>query len=76
MARLRDREPELWRGEWLHPSAGTHSYPPRRARFDPPRRTCPHCGLPAQTDDARCPVCAARYFPTWRARLRAWWRSQ
>jgi hypothetical protein len=45
--------------------------PPRRMRRPPPRRTCSHCGLPANTRDALCPVCAAPYFPTWRARVRA-----
>jgi hypothetical protein len=45
--------------------------PPPRRRRPPPRRVCSHCGLPANTTDLLCPVCAAPYFPTLRSRLRA-----
>jgi hypothetical protein len=45
--------------------------PPGRPRRPPPRRTCSHCGLPANTAERLCPVCAAPYYPTLLGRLRA-----
>jgi len=73
----RDLEPSLWRGEWQTPAAGHHSFPPRiRSRFDAPPRRCPHCELVAQTSEPTCPVCAAPYFSTWWARLRALLRGE
>ncbi len=62
-------DPPPLRGEWLHPAAGHHSYPPRRPRFPGPRRTCPHCGLVSQTSARDCPVCGARFNPSRIARL-------
>lgn len=63
-------EPPPLRGAIFHPGAGYHSYPPPTRRFEPPRRTCPRCGLPADTWSPTCPVCATRYEPTLRERLR------
>jgi hypothetical protein len=62
-------EPRQMRGEWLHPAAGYHSYPPRRPRFPGPRRTCPHCGLVSETSAHDCPVCGAAFTPRLRDRL-------
>ena len=56
-------EPRPLAGEWVHPSAGWHDYPPRKPRFPGPRQTCPHCGLTSETSARECPVCAARFRP-------------
>jgi hypothetical protein len=58
-------EPHPLRGDWVHPPAGFHSYPPPRPRFPGPRQTCTHCGLTSETSARECPVCGERY----RARL-------
>ena len=64
-------EPPPLRGDWVKPAAGYHSYPPARPRFPGPRRACPHCELVSETSSRRCPVCAAPFAPTPRARLAA-----
>jgi uncharacterized paraquat-inducible protein A len=58
------------RGSIYHPGAGYHDYPPPRNRSDPPRRVCPHCELTAYTLSPTCPVCATRYQPRWRDRVK------
>ena len=63
------QEPRPTRGEWWHPAAGYHSYPPRRTRFPGPRKVCPHCELPSQTTDKTCPVCGTRFKPVWWRRV-------
>jgi hypothetical protein len=71
------REPKPLRGAIYHPGAGYHSYPPPKRRFAAVRRRCGHCGLPADTREASCPVCGARYAPTTRrGRLLALVRRQ
>ncbi|MEA2124522.1 MAG: hypothetical protein QOI80_1304 [Solirubrobacteraceae bacterium] len=63
------QQPHLLRGEWMYSAPGYHSYPPPRPRFPGPRQVCPHCELPSQTSAKECPVCGARFRPTWLRRL-------
>jgi hypothetical protein len=62
------REPKPLAGTVFHPGAGFHSYPPPKDRR-PRRRVCRHCELPAETVAVICPVCGARYEPSWTKRF-------
>jgi uncharacterized paraquat-inducible protein A len=62
------REPKPLAGAVYHPGAGFHSYPPPKDRTPQPR-LCSHCELVAATNEARCPVCGARYARPLRRRL-------
>jgi predicted RNA-binding Zn-ribbon protein involved in translation (DUF1610 family) len=68
-------EPKPLRGEWLHPAAGHHSYPPRHSRYPGPRRACPHCGLVSETGAHDCPVCGAAFARSLISRLLARMRA-
>lgn len=62
------REPKPLAGVVYHPGAGFHSYPPPKDRTPQPR-LCGHCQLVSATNEPDCPVCGARFDPSWRTRL-------